>query len=144
MRFPRSLAGWTIAVFGFLAFALGVLGLVSPDSLLVILGFETVPTGERAPGDYTLVYMAASSMAAVNMGAYYMLASAVEFRPFYVWTVPFRLVTFTVFTILVVIGNAPDRFLGVAIWEGVGAVVTGAALWWESRRARATSVTSST
>ncbi|GII94652.1 hypothetical protein [Sinosporangium siamense] len=133
MSLPRSLAGWTIAIFGFLAFALGVVGLVSPDSLLAMLGFETTPADQRAPGDYTVTYMAASSMAAVNMGVYYMLASAVDFRPFFLWTVPFRLVTFVVFSTLVLTGVAPDRFFGVAAWEGAGALITGAALWWEAR-----------
>ncbi|MBG0816130.1 hypothetical protein HS045_18430 [Planomonospora sp. ID82291] len=121
-----------MAVFGLLAFLLGLLGLVSPGTTLEMLGFEVLRT--RAPGDYTLVYMAASSMAAVNMGVYYMLASAVDFRPFFFWTVPFRLVTFTVFTALVVTGEAPAKFLGVGLWEGAGALITGAALWWESRR----------
>ncbi|GAT66641.1 hypothetical protein PS9374_02291 [Planomonospora sphaerica] len=132
MRLPRTPSGWTIAVFGLLAFLLGLLGLVSPGTTLEMLGFEVLQT--RAPGDYTLVYMAASSMAAVNMGVYYMLASAVDFRPFFLWTVPFRLVTFTVFTTLVVTGEAPAKFLGVGLWEGAGALITGAALWWESRR----------
>ncbi|SNS25563.1 hypothetical protein SAMN05216276_1006180 [Streptosporangium subroseum] len=132
MRLPRSLSGWTMAVFGFLAVALGVVGLVSPDTMLALLGFEVLQT--RDPGDYTKVYLAASSMAAVNMGVYYLLAAAADYRPFFLWTVPFRLLTFTVFTLLVVTGAAPARFVGVGIWEGVGAVVTGAALWWEHRR----------
>ncbi|GAA3167143.1 hypothetical protein GCM10010466_67290 [Planomonospora alba] len=132
MRLPRTPSGWTIAVFGLLAFLLGVLGLVSPGTLLGMLGFEVIEN--RAPGDYTLVYMAASSMAAVNMGVYYMLAAAVDFRPFFLWTVPFRLVTFTVFTTLVVTGAAPAKFFGVGLWEGVGALITGAALWWERNR----------
>lgn len=132
MRLPRSLSGWTIAVFGLLALLLGVVGLVSPDTMLTLLGFETPET--RGPGDYTKVYLAASSMAAVNMGVYYLLAAAADYRPFFLWTVPFRLLTFTVFTLLVVTGAAPAPFVGVGIWEGVGAVVTGAALWWERRR----------
>ncbi|GGS63538.1 hypothetical protein GCM10010156_23190 [Planobispora rosea] len=132
MRLPRTASGWTIAVFGLLAFLLGGLGLISPDTVLGMLGFEVVQN--RAPGDYTLVYMAASSMAAVNMGIYYMLAAAVDFRPFFLWTVPFRLLTFTVFTMLVVTGAAPGKFLGVGLWEGAGALITGAALWWEARR----------
>jgi hypothetical protein len=132
MRLPRSLSGWTMAVFGFLAVALGVVGLVSPDTMLALLGFEVLQT--RDPGDYTKVYLAASSMAAVNMGVYYLLAAAADYRPFFLWTVPFRLLTFAVFTLLVVTGAAPARFIGVGIWEGVGAVVTGAALWWEHSR----------
>ena len=43
----------------------------------------------------------------------------------------FRLVTFTVFTILVITDAAPARFFGVAVWEGSGAVATGVALWFE-------------
>ncbi|NRQ32344.1 hypothetical protein HII36_10910, partial [Nonomuraea sp. NN258] len=103
-----------MAVFGALAFALGLFGLVSPDSLLVLLGFEVLET--RQNGDYTHVYMAASSMAAVNMGVYYVLAAAANYTPFFRWTVPFRLVTFAVFSTLVVTGAAPAEFLGVGLW----------------------------
>ncbi|WP_436757625.1 hypothetical protein [Streptosporangium sp. V21-05] len=52
----------------------------------------------------------------------------------FLWTVPFRLLTFTVFTLLVVTGAAPAPFIGVGLWEGAGAVATGAALWWERGR----------
>ncbi|WP_308169995.1 hypothetical protein [Acrocarpospora catenulata] len=129
---PRSSAGWTITVFGILAFLLGLLGLFSPATLLGMLGFEALE--QRAPGDYTLVYMAASSMAAINMGVYYVFAAASEFRPFYLWTVPFRLVTCTVFTVLVITEAAPAEFLGVGLWEGAGALITGAALWYDARK----------
>ncbi|MFC4059615.1 hypothetical protein ACFOWE_15025 [Planomonospora corallina] len=135
MRLPRTPSGWTIAVFGLLAFLMGLLGLISPGTMLEMLGFEVLES--REPGDYTLVYLAASSMAALNMGVYYMCAAAVDFRPFFFWTVPFRLLTFTVFTTLVVTGAAPAKFLGVGLWEGLGALITGAALWWEARRAPA-------
>ncbi|TDE58657.1 hypothetical protein E1295_05070 [Nonomuraea mesophila] len=118
-----------MAVFGFLAFALGLLGLISPSTLLVMLGFEVLDT--RPPGDYTLVYMAASSMAAVNMGVYYVFAASANYTPFFRWTVPFRLVTFAVFTTLVLTGAAPGKFFGVGLWEGLGALITGYALWRE-------------
>ncbi|MEU6722913.1 hypothetical protein ABZ917_04265 [Nonomuraea wenchangensis] len=131
MRLPRSFSGWTMAVFGFLAFALGLLGLVSPATLLAMLGFEVLDV--RPAGDYTLVYMAASSMAAVNMGVYYLFAAAADYTPFFRWTVPFRLVTFAVFTTLVLTGAAPAKFFGVGLWEGVGALVTGFALWREGK-----------
>ena len=75
-------------------------------------------------------------MASLNMGVYYLLAAATEWRPFFLFTVPFRLVTFTVFTTLVLTGVAPGRFFTVAAWEGIGAVVTGLALWWDARRRR--------
>ncbi|TDC06321.1 hypothetical protein E1267_16710 [Nonomuraea longispora] len=118
-----------MAVFGFLAFALGLLGLISPGTLLVMLGFEVLDT--RPPGDYTLVYMAASSMAAVNMGVYYVFAASANYTPFFRWTVPFRLVTFGVFTTLVLTGAAPGKFFGVGLWEGLGALITAYALWRE-------------
>jgi hypothetical protein len=132
--FPRSVTGWTVAVFGALAFALGALGLVSPDTLLGLLGFE-VPAA-REPGDYTPVFVAASSMASFNMGVYYLVAAATEWRPFFRATVVFRLVTVTAFTALVVTGAAPERFLGVAAWEGFGALATGAALLVDARAHR--------
>ncbi|WKU02826.1 hypothetical protein [Micromonospora sp. HUAS LYJ1] len=132
MRLPRSGAGWTIAVFGGLAVLLGALGLVWPEAQLRMLGFE-VPT-TRAPGDYTGTFLTASSMASFNMGVYYLLAVATEWRAFYRFTVVFRLVTFTVFTLTVLADVAPDRFLGVALWEGAGAVATAVGLRWDARR----------
>ncbi|RSN01253.1 hypothetical protein DMB42_39995 [Nonomuraea sp. WAC 01424] len=120
-----------MGVFGLLAFVLGLFGLLSPNSLLVLLGFEVLDV--RPSGDYTLVYMAASSMAAVNMGVYYVFAASADYTPFFRWTVPFRLVTFAVFTTLVLTGAAPGKFFGVGLWEGVGALVTGFALWREGK-----------
>ncbi|MEK9522149.1 hypothetical protein ACIOMM_15585 [Streptomyces sp. NPDC087908] len=135
MRLPRSLSGWTIAVFGVLAAALGVVGLVVPDALLTVMGFEPVPDSARADGDHTLVFLTASSMAALNMGVYYVLAALADWKAFFRWTVPFRLLTCAVFTLVVVGGRAPAGFLGVGLWEGLGAVATGAALWREKREA---------
>ncbi|MFI8366535.1 hypothetical protein [Streptomyces sp. NPDC085466] len=133
-RLPRSLSGWTIAVFGLLAAALGVVGLVAPDALLTVMGFAPVPDGGRADGDHTLVFLTASSMAALNMGVYYVLAALSDWKAFFRWTVPFRLLTCAVFTLAVAGGRAPAGFLGVGLWEGLGAVVTGAALWYERKR----------
>ncbi|WP_446217378.1 hypothetical protein [Micromonospora sp. IBHARD004] len=133
MRLPRSGAGWTMAVFGVLALLLGALGLIWPEVQLRLLGFEVPAT--RARGDYTGTFLTASSMASFNMGVYYLLATATEWRPFYRFTVVFRLVTFTVFTIAVLSDVAPGRFFGVAAWEGLGAVATAVGLWWDARRA---------
>ncbi|MFC8171708.1 hypothetical protein ACFUJ0_18580 [Streptomyces sp. NPDC057242] len=123
-----------MAVFGVLAAALGVVGLVVPDALLAVMGFEPVPDGGRADGDHTLVFLTASSMAALNMGVYYVLASLADWKAFFRWTVPFRLLTCAVFTLAVLTGRAPAGFLGVGLWEGVGALVTGAALRYETRK----------
>ncbi|MER5336483.1 hypothetical protein [Micromonospora sp. NPDC002717] len=133
MRLPRSAAGWTIAVFGVLALLMGVVGLLWPETLLRLLGFEVPAT--RAAGDHAGTFLLASSMASFNMGVYYLLATATEWRPFYRFTVVFRLVTFTVFAIAVLTDIAPGRFFGVAAWEGLGAVATAAGLWWDARRA---------
>ncbi len=131
MTLPRSPSGWTMAVFGVLAAALGAVGLVSPDAQLSLLGL-TAPGG-RGSGDHTSAFVTASSTAALNMGVYYVLAELADWRAFFGWTVPFRLLTCAVFTAAVVTGRAPEAFLGVAAWEGLGALVTGAALRRERR-----------
>lgn len=134
---PHSPSGWTMAVFGVLAAGLGVVGLVAPDALLELMGFTPVPDSRRAEGDHTTVFLTASSMAALNMGVYYVLAALSDWKAFFRWTVPFRLLTCAVFTLAVIGGRAPSGFLGVGLWEGVGAIVTGAALRYEQRRAPA-------
>ncbi|MFJ9794229.1 hypothetical protein [Streptomyces sp. NPDC101145] len=126
-----------MAVFGLLAAVLGAVGLAAADALLSVMGFAPVPDGARAPGDHTLVFLTASSMAAVNMGVYYVLAALSDWRAFYAWTVPFRLLTCAVFTAAVVSGRAPAGFLGVGLWEGAGAAATWAALRYERRTAAA-------
>jgi hypothetical protein len=130
----RDASGWTIFVFGILALLLGLVGILRPEFLLSLLGFTVVDRSARSAGDYTLVFMIASSMASFNMGAYYILAALKDVKSFYRWTVPFRFVTPTVFTIAVLTGLAPVRFLGVAAWELTGAIATGLALWVEGRK----------
>ncbi|MFG2190961.1 hypothetical protein [Streptomyces sp. NPDC048639] len=127
MSMPRSASGWTMAVFGVLAAVMGLVGLAAPDAQLALLGLPNA-SGDRPEGDHTAVFLAASSMAALNMGVYYVLAALADWRPFFRWTVPFRLLTCTVFTLLVLAGTAPGAFLGVGLWEGLGAVATGLAL----------------
>lgn len=130
----RDASGWTMFIFGVLAVLLGLVGLISPESLLSLLGFEIIERTQRVIGDYTLTFMAASSMASFNIGVYYVLAALNDMKKFYLWTVPFRGVTFTVFTILVVTGFAPTRFWGVGVWELTGAVATGLALFFERQK----------
>lgn len=136
---PQSLkihspSGWTILVFGVLAFFLGLIGLLNPESVLRQLGFAVIERSQRASGDYTLVFITASSMASFNIGVYYVLAALHDLKKFYLWTVPFRAVTFTVFTISVLTGLAPARFMLVAVWELTGAIATGVALYYENKR----------
>jgi hypothetical protein len=130
----RDAAGWTMFIFGALALLLGLLGLIRPELLLSILGFQVLERGARTAGDYSLVFMIASSMASFNIGVYYMLAALNNLKQFYRWTVPFRCVTPVVFTIAVLTGLAPARFLGVAAWELAGAIATGLALRAEKRK----------
>lgn len=130
----RNASSWTMFIFGLLAAVLGIIGLIRPEFTLSILGFQVIDRAARAAGDYTLVFLTASSMASLNMGIYYILASLTNWKSFYRWTVPFRLVTFTVFTLAVVNGIAPAGFIGVGLWELIGALLTGAALFYERGR----------
>jgi hypothetical protein len=131
----RDTSGWTMFIFGIIAFLLGLLGLVRPEALLSILGFTVLDRAVRVSGDYTLVYITAASMASFNMGVYYMLAALNNLKQFYRWTVPFRTLTFLVFTTLVVAGLAPVRFIAVGLWELFGGVATGVALYHETPKA---------
>jgi len=124
----RDASGWTMFVFGALALLLGLLGLIRPEFLLSILGFPVLDRADRVAGDYTLVFMIASSMASFNMGVYYILAVLNDLKSFYKWTVPFRCLTFLVFTTAVLTGLAPARFIAVGAWELAGAIATGLAL----------------
>jgi len=130
----RNASSWTMFIFGLLAAVLGIIGLIRPEFTLSVLGFQIIDRAARAAGDYTLVFLTASSMASLNMGIYYVLASLTNWKPFYRWTVPFRIVTFTVFTLAVVNGIAPAGFIGVGLWELIGALSTGAALFYERGR----------
>lgn len=129
----RDASGWTIFIFGVLAFLLGVVGLIRPEILLSILGFEVIERSQRAVGDYTIVFMTASSMASFAMGVYYMLMAWNNVKLFYGWTVPVRTLTFIIFTTLVISNIAPLKFIGVGIWEFIGALVTGIALFNENK-----------
>ena len=131
----RDASGWTMFIFGALAFLLGLLGLIRPELLLSILGFNVLDDRDAsAAGDYTLIFIIASSMESFYIGVYYMLAALNDMKQFYKWTVPFRCVTFVVFTIAVLTNLAPARFIAVGTWELAGAIATGLALRSENRK----------
>lgn len=130
----RDASGWTIFIFGILAFLLGILGLIRPEILLSILGFDVIERVQRAAGDYTIVFMTASSMASFNVGIYYMLAALNNVKIFYRWTVPFRTLTFVVFSTIVFLEIAPQKFIGVALWELAGALATAVTLYREDHK----------
>ncbi|MEP7134984.1 MAG: hypothetical protein ABI904_08630 [Chloroflexota bacterium] len=130
----KDTSGWTMFIFGALALLLGLLGLLRPELLLSLLGFTVLDRAARVAGDYTLVFMIASSMASFNIGVYYILAAKNDLKPFYKWTVPYRCLTFIVFTTVALTGLAPTRFLAVGAWELTGAIATGLALYSESKK----------
>ena len=130
----RNYSGWTILIFGVLALVMGLVGLVSPEAILQTLGFTVVPRTARAAGDYTIMFVIASSMAAFNMGVYYILAALTNTKRFFVWTVPFRVLTFLVFTSSALSGAAPFGMIGIGLWELIGALCTGGALYYERQR----------
>jgi hypothetical protein len=104
------------------------LGLLRPETFLSILGVSALDRLTLATGDYTLVFITASSMASFNVGTYYILAAVNDLKQFYKWTVPFHGLTFLVFTAVVITGLAPSRFIAVGAWELTGAIATGLAL----------------
>lgn len=130
----RDAPGWTIFIFGVLAVVLGALGLIRPEATLSLLGFEALDRAARATGDFTVLFLTASSMASFNMGIYYVLAALTDTRRFYQWTVPFRTLTFVIFSLAVLTGTAPAGFIGVAIWELTGAAATGLALYLNNKK----------
>lgn len=130
----QDFSGWTMFVFGALALLLGLVGLIRPEWSLALIGFEAIERAQRVSADYTLVFVTASSMASFNMGIYYILAVFSNFKPFYRWTVPFRVVTFCIFSFAVFSGLAPFGFIGVAAWELTGAILTGIALYLEKQK----------
>ena len=133
MKLRNNVARLTMFIFGLLAFVLGVIGLKSPKTLLKQMGFTAVSPQDRAEHDYTQVFVMTSSMASTNMGIYYMLAALLNVRQFFTWTVPFRVVTFIVFTTAVLKKQAPLKFITVPVWELTGALLTGWALWSEKK-----------
>ena len=124
----RDTAGWTMLVFGVLALLFGLLGLLRTQLFLSILGFPVLDRAARVIGDYTLVFMIASSIASFDIGAYYVLAALYDLKLLYKWTVPFRCLTFVVFTTAVITRLAPPRFVLVGAWELAGAMATYFAL----------------
>jgi Na+-driven multidrug efflux pump len=130
----KDTAGWTMFIFGFMALLLGLLGLARPEALLSLLGFPVLERVARPAEDYTIVFTLASAMASFNMGVYYILAAVNDLKPFYKWTVPFRGLTFVVFTASAFNGIAPMRFIAVGVWELAGAIATGLALRSENKK----------
>lgn len=130
----RNGSSWSMFIFGALAFTLGLLGIFQPNLILLQMGLPTVAPSARLGHDFTHTFVLTSSMASLNMGVYYLFASLKNLKTFYRWTVPFRCLTFTVFTSAVLLQTAPAGLLAVSIWELTGALLTGFFLWAEDRK----------
>ena len=85
--------------------------MIRPEIPHSALGFEVVERTQRAASDYTIVFMWAFSIALFNMGVYYVLAALNDVKAFHRWIVPIRVVTFAVFTTIVIAGIALNFFL---------------------------------
>lgn len=138
MRVPRSFSGWTVSALGALALVMGVLGLVSPQTQLALMGFEAVAV--RQPGDYTLAVLAITSLAAINTALLYLVGAVKQWPGFCAWAVAARILMGTGLAALALSGRGPRAFIGAAIWEGVGAVLLAAASLWDQRRRNAAAV----
>ncbi len=132
----RTISDWSIFVFGLMAILVGLLGIISPETILNLMNFIVLDRSIRQDGDYTIAFLICSSMASFNMGIYYVLAAWNQWTKFYQFTVIFRLVTVTTFILAIKNGHAPVGFIGVVMWELVGALITGAALWYETNNRR--------
>ena len=129
----RNVSSLVMLISGIAALLVGVIGVVEPDAVLFLLGFEVVDGSQRASHDYTSIFIIVSSVVSMNVGVYYALAALGNLKEFYSWTIAFRCVTFVLFTISILSGYAPTSLLIVAFWELVGAIATGAALGYEQR-----------
>ncbi|KAI1185551.1 hypothetical protein F5B17DRAFT_28678 [Nemania serpens] len=105
-----SPAAVTIYAFGVTAFLAGVASLVDPSSTASQLNFPLVCT-PAARGN---------ALAAIAMGLYYTIAAYQENTTFFVSAVPMRLLSTVVFF--------RQGWSVPAVWEGIGAVITGIAL----------------
>ena len=128
----RTVTDLTIFVFGLMAVLAGLIGLTSPETMLSLMNFIVLGRSTRQDGDYTIAFLMSSSMASLNMGVYYLLAAWNQWTKFYQFTVVFRLLTVVVFILAIYNGHAPIGFIGVAMWELLGALITGAALWFQT------------
>ena len=104
------------------------LGLIRPEILLSILGFSVLDHS-LGPPVITPRFYDRFIHGFIRIGVYYVLAALNNMKQFYAWTVPFRCITFVVFTAAALTDAAPTRFIGVGAWELSGAIATGIALW---------------
>jgi len=111
-----SRTAYTILAFGASSLLTGIYTLLSPGTMLFTLSLPEV----------SLPAMRANGLAAIAMGIYYILAFIQDNRVFFAATVPVRMLTAFVF------GMQGRTWSYVALWEGVGAGLTGVMLALEA------------
>jgi hypothetical protein len=129
-------------VFGVVAFLAGALGIISPITANKVNNFPDATDYHGPhwkllePISRSVISLArASNMAAFNMGAYYILSSIYNIRAFFVWTVPFRCVTFSVF-MYGAYTDSHTQLATIAVMELIGAIATGVGLYVDAKSQR--------
>ncbi|WP_434453503.1 hypothetical protein [Lentzea sp. E54] len=128
----HSTAGWTVGAAGAIALGLGVMGLLNQDAQMAAVGLDP---GDYPEDDPLRVTMTSSSVAALNTGALYVLGVAKGWSWFPAVTVATRSAQAIGFLSMIAQGKAPTSYLGAAVWEAAGAVITAGAIWWDRRKA---------
>lgn len=132
---PSSLMGWTVFALGLFALAMGLVGLVSPQTQASLMGFESL--ARREQGDYTPALLTISSLAAVNLAVLYIVAAIKAWPGFVRWAIATRVAMGTALAVLVIIGRGPSAFIGASLWEALGMVVLAFSSGWDRRNRRA-------
>lgn len=116
-----------MAVFGGMAFVLGLVTIISPTYLINMLDLSASENeGLRAT-------IALNGVAAMNMGAYYLYMVYHKVVPFFRITVVFRLLITVPVILYWYFAHEQAAFLSVALWEGIGALWVFGALWYDER-----------
>jgi hypothetical protein len=129
---PRTATDWTIATSGAIALTMGAVGLIRPDRQLEMMGFDN--PDERGSGDHTPAVLATSSIAAVDMGWLYLRGLKMDWPGFPAFTVGARSLMAAGMVGLMANGLAPKSLKAAALWEGLGAAATAAAILGDRRR----------
>lgn len=105
-----------MAVFGCMAFILGLVTIRYPSYLISTLNLSASDTIALR------VTITLNGIASTNMGAYYLYMAYHEVVPFFKITVVFRLLITVPVILYWYFAHEQDSFLLVALWEGLGAL----------------------
>ncbi|BDS10527.1 hypothetical protein [Aureispira anguillae] len=117
---------FAMAIFGCMAFILGVITILYPSYLVNTLNLSASDTNALR------LALTLSGIASTNMGAYYIYMAYYEVIPFFKITVVFRMLITVPVILYWSIVYGQDSFLLIALWEGVGALWVLIALKYDS------------